>query len=270
MNNNYLHPYFLNRNVYLFTQDETTQILDFQQGQFYALDPIASLMLSLVLEQGFEKTVTHITQKYETSREQVEADLRPLLSQLEYQKLIISPEKTKNFLIFAQVRKVICLLSIGLLQAIASLFRKIYNSSQNPSQFTVNLLLSLSWLSFRILGWSHTLSLWQTWHESHEIITLNEEETLQKIDQLVREAAASKLFLPVVCKERALVGYHLLRVFYGLPAYLIVGINRHPFQLHAWVECNDKIITDDLAHCEAFLPVVSYPEEKETIKINNP
>lgn len=235
--------YRFNKNIYLFTQDETTQILDFQQGKFYALDPIAYLMVSLVLEKGFENTVTQITQKYETSREQITTDLRLLLSQLEYKKLIISPEKAQKDLRFNQFKKWLNLLAIGLLQAIASLFRKLYNSSQNPNQFTVNLLLSLSWISFRLLGWSRTLSLWQTWHKSQEIITLNQlEETLQHVDILVREASANKLFLPVVCKERALVGYHLLRVFYGLPAYLIVGINRHPFQLHAWVECDGKII----------------------------
>jgi hypothetical protein len=86
---------------------------------------------------------------------------------------------------------------------------------------------------------------------------------------LVREAAASQLFLPVVCKERALVGYQILRVFYRLPADLIVGIDRHPFQLHAWVECEGRIITDDRAHCETFIPVVSYPEGKGIIESNH-
>ena len=62
----------------------------------------------------------------------------------------------------------------------------------------------------------------------------------------------------MVCKERVLVGYHILRIFYGLPATLVVGIDRYPFQIHAWVECDDKIVTDDPEHCEPFIPVVRY------------
>jgi hypothetical protein len=70
--------------------------------------------------------------------------------------------------------------------------------------------------------------------------------------------AAAKLFLPMVCKERALVGYHLLRTFYSLPATLVIGIDRYPFQVHAWVECDGKVITDAPEHCESFIPAVRY------------
>ena len=86
----------------------------------------------------------------------------------------------------------------------------------------------------------------------------NHQEVIEEVDRVVREAAAWKLFLPMVCKERALVGYHILRAFYGLPATLVVGIDRYPFQIHAWVECDDKIVTDDPEHCEPFIPVVRY------------
>ena len=60
------------------------------------------------------------------------------------------------------------------------------------------------------------------------------------------------------CKERALVGYQILRAVYGLPATLIIGIDEYPFRSHAWVEANDLVITDDFAHCETFTPVARY------------
>ena len=77
---------------------------------------------------------------------------------------------------------------------------------------------------------------------------------------IVRRSAANSLLFPIFCKERALVSYHLLRVFYGLPATLILGVNQYPFQIHAWVECDGEIVSDDLAHCELFTPVIRYPE----------
>lgn len=101
-------------------------------------------MLSLNLEKGFQDTVTRFTQNYLTSREQIQTDLSLFLSQLEYQKLIVTPEKTKNFLIIAQFKKTISLIGILTLQAIASVFRKIYNCLQQPNQIAVNLLLSMS------------------------------------------------------------------------------------------------------------------------------
>jgi hypothetical protein len=42
---------------------------------------MAAQMLILVWEKGFEGTVTHITQNYDTTREQVTTDLRLLLFQ---------------------------------------------------------------------------------------------------------------------------------------------------------------------------------------------
>ena len=56
--------YCLDENVFLLTRDDITQILDFDRGQFYGLDAIGTLMISLVLEQGSEETVKYISQTY--------------------------------------------------------------------------------------------------------------------------------------------------------------------------------------------------------------
>ncbi len=265
MNIKYETNYCLDENVFLFIQDDIAQILDFDRGEFYGLDRIATVMLSLVLEQGIKKTITEITQTYEVNEDCARADLTELLHNLEQKKLIIAQDKHRNLVIKwlqDQNQKAVTLLNriwLWLIKKISFIIHQLLDKDQTPSYQTVELLLTMSWISFRILGWSRTITLWQHWHQDlGESKTSNYQKAIAKVDQIVREAAAGKLFLPMVCKERALVGYHILRTFYSLPATLVIGIERYPFQVHAWVECNGKIVTDDPEHCKLFIPVVSY------------
>ena len=257
--------YSLNQDVHLFLQDNIAQLLDFRHGQFYGLDPIGTLMVSLILKQGSEETVKYIAQTYGVDEEQVGSDLAQLLKNLEQKKLIVAQGKENNsfFPWFQAQKKKAAKLHDAILlwffQKISSIFHRLLDKEQIPSRQTVELLLTLSWISFRLLGWSRTIALWQHWHQQiEERDTSDQQEVIEEIDRTIREAAAWKLFLPMVCKERALVGYHILRTFYGLPATLIVGVDHYPFQIHAWVKCDDKIVTDDPEHCEPFIPVISY------------
>ena len=259
------NTYRLNQDVFLFLQDDIAQLLDFRHGQFYGLDPIGTVMVSLVLEQGIEEAIAYITQTYDVTEAQVRADFTALLENLEKKQLLIAQGKTSDRFLpwldhpMTGAGKLLGAVCLWLLKALSSIVRILLNHEQTPNRHTVELLLTLSWVSFRLLGWSRTLSLWQHWHRHIDNIdTSVQGEVIQTVDRIVREAAAWKLFLPMVCKERALVGYHILRAFYGLPATLVVGIDRYPFQIHAWVECDSLIITDDPAHCEPFTPVVRY------------
>ncbi|MBU7586354.1 MAG: lasso peptide biosynthesis B2 protein [Nostoc sp. TH1S01] len=254
-------PYSLNRDVFLFLQDGIAQILDFKHGQFYGLDAIATLMLSLVLEKGVEETVNELTTIYDVTEENVRSDLNILLQELKQKKLLVTNVKSFNFLLYLiqYQLKVINKILLLLFKTVSAIFRNLFNPEPTPNRLTVELLLSLSWLSFRLLGWSRTLSLWQHWHRAVlPTDTTGTTDIIENVDRMVRETAASKLFLPMVCKERALVGYHLLRTFYALPATLVIGIDRYPFQVHAWVECNGLVVTDEQAHCQPFMPVVRY------------
>ncbi|MBD2344397.1 lasso peptide biosynthesis B2 protein [Anabaena subtropica] len=257
--------YSLNRDVFLFLQDGFAQILDFKRGQFYGLDEIATLMVLLVLEKGVEDAVNELTKIHEVTEENFRSDLNKLLQDLEQKKLFITEIKTDNYLFnlihscLIRTNKIFNKILLSLLKTVSAIFRNLVNPEPTPDRLTVELLLSLSWLSFRLLGWSHTLSLWQHWHRAiSPTDTTVTTDVIETVDQMVREAAASKLFLPMVCKERALVGYHLLRTFYGLPATLVIGIDRYPFQVHAWVECHGLVVTDESAHCQPFIPVVRY------------
>jgi hypothetical protein len=243
---------YLNRDVYLFKHENVINILDFHRGQFYGLDEIASRMIDLILEKSFEETVTEISDLYEVSAAQIRGDLTELLNSLIQKKVLITsppPEKSTDENLFQTI-------SLGVLHRITTVLRKIFNPQTDPNAYTVELLLTLSWISLRVLGWSRTLDLWQKWHKSHSKNI--GKETIKNLDRVVRETASGKLFLPMVCKERALVAYHLLRSFYDFPATLVIGINNYPFQIHAWVECGGLILTDEPAHCEQFTPVISY------------
>ncbi|MGK7948381.1 MAG: lasso peptide biosynthesis B2 protein [Xenococcaceae cyanobacterium] len=297
--------YSLNQDVFLFIQDGIAQILDFYRGQFYGLDTIGTLMVSLVLEKGSEEAVKYITQTYDATEEQVISDLTKLLQNLEQKQLIIAQGKQSNPFVQwfhhqkKKAGKLLDAILLWFLKRLSSIIHRLLDKEETPSRPTVELLLTLSWISFRLLGWSRTISLWQHWHHQVEGSNISDSgltqlnkfrppsppnlggesaqkspriggfrgqvsnawdcgEVIEEVDRLVREAAAWKLFLPMVCKERALVGYHILRTFYSLPATLVVGCDRYPFQIHAWVECDDKIVTDDPEHCETFIPVVSY------------
>ncbi len=265
--------YCLNRDVVMVIENGIAQLLDFKRGQFYGLNPMGTLMLSLILEEDFPEAVTYIASTYQISVKDVEKDANSLLEELKRKKLLVTRAKQLHLFwqwvvpLVKRVEQFCSAFYIWALQAIDSghknplqkLLSKANRSLIIPSLDSVDLLLSFSWLSFRLIGWNHTLSWWQRSHHSvNKLEKPHTKEIIKTVDRIIGEAAAKKLLFPIACKERALVGYHLLRNFYGLPASLVVGIDRHPFQLHAWVECEGVVVTDDPAHCQPFTPVVRY------------
>lgn len=263
--------YYLNRDVVMVIENSIAQLLDFNRGQFYGLNPMGTLMLSLILEENFPQAVAEIASTYQISVQQVEKDATSLIEELERQKLLVNPAKRSHPFwqwlvpLVKRVEQWCSALYIWVLQAISSRRQNPLpqSSSQTniitPNLRTVDLLLSLGWLSFRLIGWNRTISCWQrSQRPVHQPEKPNAKEIIKTVDRIIGEAAAKKLLFPIACKERALVGYYLLRNYYGLPASLIVGIDRHPFQLHAWVECEGVVVTDDPAHCQPFTPVVRY------------
>lgn len=258
----------LNEDIFLIVQEDIARLLDFARGQFYGLDSIGTLMLCLYLECGETETVTQIAQKYNINPDIVRTDLTGMLQNLEGNHLLISTEKNTAARVdlLAKIKQFLGNTSFLFLKAASWLLQSMFNRPQRKnsqlntalSRFTVQLLLTLSWLSFRLLGWGRTISLWRRWDKPTDTPKESVKELIEAVDRLVREAAAWNVFLPMVCKERALVGYHILRAFYGLPTTFIVGIDCNPFQMHAWVECDGLVVTDDPAHCKLFNPIIRY------------
>lgn len=263
--------YCLNRDVVMVIENGIAQLLDFNRGHFYGLNPMGTLMLSLILEENLPQAVAEIASTYQISVKEVEKDANSLLEKLERQKLLVNRTKRSHLFgewivpLVKRVEQFYSALYIWVLQAISSRHKNSLPQSSSQTNIitsnlpTVDLLLSFGWLSFRLIGWNRTISCWQrSPYPVDKLEQPNAKDIIATVDRIIGEAAAKKLLFPIACKERALVGYYLLRNFYGLPATLVVGIDRHPFQLHAWVECEGEVVTDDPAHCQPFTPVVRY------------
>jgi len=256
------HQYYrLFPRVMLQAEEESAYLLDFNQGQFYGLDSIGYEMLSLILKADLETTLIHCAQIYDVPLARLQADLEQLLTELISQQLLIPLDA--NHPPKSSLPNYLTTWGLKFCQAIAKGGRKLFNPGADPNSLTINCLLLLSWLSFRYLNWGTNLELWQKWHPQAMQTNLDPEQTqeiLTKVDRLIRANAAGSFFFPMVCKERALVGYHLLRVFYRLPVQLVIGTALYPLQVHAWVEYQGQIITDDPEHCAYFDPIMTYPD----------
>lgn len=221
--------YCLKQDVVLFLQDGVARLLDLNRGRFYGLDSVSTRTLMLLLDRGLETAAGCIVSEYGVAEEQVRADLTKLMHDLQRKQL----------------------LDCQLPQS---------HHPVPPSRLTTSLLLTLAWISIRALGWSRTIRLWRRWQRpiDNNAASGDWETAVQVVDTAVREAAAKHILLPIACKERALVGWHILKTTFGLPAEVVIGINLYPFMAHAWVECGSWTVTDDRSHCEIFTPAARY------------
>lgn len=222
--------YRLKKDAILVLQDGVARFLDLNRGKFYGLDSVDTKSLMLILNNGLDIAAHCIAKECSVAEEKVRSDLSKLLAELQHKQLLDSQ------LVQAQ------------------------QFPKSPSRLTISLLLTLAWISIRILGWTRTIQLWRCWQRPVDnSLSGDWETTVQSVDTVVREAAAKHPFLPTIaCKERALVGWHILKFTFGLPAELVIGINLYPFQAHAWVECGSCTVTDDRSHCEIFTPAARY------------
>lgn len=223
-------PYRLKQDVILVLQDGVARLLGLNRGRFYGLDAVGTKMLMLLLEHGSETAAIAIAAEYGVAEDQVRTDVTKLLGDLQRKQLLV------------------CQLPQS-------------HNSVTPSRLTTSVLLTLAWISIRTLGWTRTIRLWRRWQRpiDNKAPSGDWETAVQAVDTVVREAAAKHLLLPTIaCKERALVGWHILKSTFGLPAELVIGINLYPFQAHAWVECGSWTVTDDRSHCEMFTPAARY------------
>jgi hypothetical protein len=58
------------------------------------------------------------------------------------------------------------------------------------------------------------------------------------------DAASAHYVHRVLCLQSAAAAVCLLR-FYGIPAALVIGVRRLPFEAHAWVEVDGEVVLND-------------------------
>lgn len=229
--------------VVLHIDDGTLRLLDLA-GDFCALPVLGAEMLLGVLEEGEAATVAAMAQQYDISPEQVQADLRALLQELQQKKLIHKgPARPRRASWWPALILVPCLRLIGWLPG---------------KKIRAGALLILASLAFACFGWARTIAAWHHGIRapgSRSPIPEDEAE-VQALDQAVRHAATSLPF-QIACKERALACWTLMR-WHGLSATLVVGLELFPLAGHCWCEAGPWTLSDDREKCELYTPVLSY------------
>jgi hypothetical protein len=212
--------------VTLIVQDEAARVLDTRSGRFYALDAIGTRMLFTALEMGAETMVRALAPAYQVPESQVFKDWRALVAGLH---------------------------KAGLTEAV----RLSPHPPPAPGGLGIWVQLTLACLSFWLLGWERTLSIWRRRSHRHAVRMPDDWPAMvAQVDGPLRRIASRHPLNPQ-CKERALVSWHLLKRR-GLPARLFMGVMLYPFAAHAWTECHGQVVGDDQARCEQFVPVAIY------------
>jgi hypothetical protein len=69
--------------------------------------------------------------------------------------------------------------------------------------------------------------------------------------------ACAYYFHRVNCLQSAAATVCLLRL-HGIPAKLVIGIQRLPFEAHAWVESNGQIVLNDRPKLALYQPIARF------------
>jgi hypothetical protein len=262
--------------------------LDFRSGRFYGLDSIGTRMIQGLVHVDRQQAVENLISDYQVRREEAERDLEALALQLEAKGLLVpladrsaagggdrTPSDTADATAdwrrggwrpsgwtLKSVAERLCRAILWLLVGLPTVLAQRAAAGPGPAfpaNWCVAWWLTCAWLSLRLLGVSESLRLWRRWHLDRPVIDPAQlDQWLERTTTVVQQTAARRVLMPAVCKERALVGHHILRAVAGLPAELVFGIEFQPFLAHAWVECQGRTVTDDQERCRPFVRVARY------------
>lgn len=222
-------------------EDGTSRLLDFG-NRFYGLSGVATRMLRAALDTDSETAVEQLAREYGEPIEHIRADLMIFLTDLKRKRLI---QQTNDHHVVTPLVKV-----FGCMAVIPMLWLTRLVPWQRAKAW---LLLALAWLNCRLLGWTHTVGVWQIGYPHRAVPASNPEAAMRTIDATVCSTAASHP-LPVECKERALTTWALARIA-GMPVELVVGVHPFPLEGHCWCACNGAVYSDDSERCAQFKPV---------------
>jgi hypothetical protein len=228
--------------VLVLVGDGTARLLD-MSGGFFALPASGAAMVQGTLEQGSARTIEALAQRYQVSRERIEADLDTLLQQLVQMGLL--RQGTVR-------RRKASLLPALILIPCFFLIRCLYFR-----HVCAALLLTLAKLSVFCFGFARTVAAWRcylSWGSRHTGAV--DEQTIRAVDQVVRRIAVGHP-LPMACKERALACWAAAR-WAGVAATLVVGLELFPLGGHCWCEAGPYIMSDYDDNCALYTPVLRY------------
>lgn len=230
----------------LLVQDDTARLLDLD-GAFCALSPTGTALLCASLQHDLDTAVQSVATAYRVDAQQVRHDLSLFLADLAYKRLIYPTASPPLPGAKRDARWSSRLLRTLLRHVKAS-------TALGPTR--VGLVLALAYVSIRLLGLAHTITVWQQAFPPPRRSAARLHSVARDIDETVRTMVARHP-LPLTCKERALGCWALLRAA-GFPAELVIGIELFPLASHCWCEMEADVLTDDADRCRRFTPVWRY------------
>lgn len=233
--------------VFLLLEDGTARLLN-MGSSFYAISATGADLLLKTFRWGSIQAIEKTSERYQIPDEQVRRDLNRFLDQLKTRRLILTEQVSEAQ---QRTRRITCKWLIGMLLGRSG-------ARAYLTKARVWKLLALAKISFLLIGWSRSITLWRR----HFPVVLRCEQdrhpgrTAKVIDEMVRESAAGH-FLGIGCKERALCTWALLRSS-GMAATLVVGVDLFPLATHSWCEFDSMILSDFRDRCESFIPILKY------------
>lgn len=219
-----------------------TAVLHVQGDKMYSVIGLGSLILTRLARSeaglSFDSLVDDAVRELDGSqRQETEGNIARLLSALQARGIVkayvterpreLNSAWTARFA--AVARKVVCQL----------LKLRLYNLAAFLGLFATNIILKL--VSFATLY--HLVKTWPT-------DSIDEEHSELAIQRVRAAVDRATTWYPkqARCLQRSAVTVCLLRSC-GVPAQMVIGVNKVPFKSHAWAEVLGEVVND--------LPVVS-------------
>lgn len=239
--------YVLGENVILLqVKDGTARIIDLD-GEYHAISVTAALILLETLKNGSQKVAERLANEYSIELSQAQEDVRFFLQYLTDKRIIYHLETSKEQ---DKINKYNLLFFLEFLL-------KLINRSSINFEIKVWIILSLAYFSFRLLGWTKTIKVWQHSFSSTIIVNVQEKDKfINAVDLAIHNVTPYHL-LNIECKERALCSWWML-CFAGIPAKLTLGVDLFPLSSHCWCEVGKNIVGDNKEWREWFTPVFSW------------
>jgi hypothetical protein len=224
-------------------------LFDLRRGRFLGLNRSATTLLNRALTLGMQTAVQECSALWRVTERTVANDLTAMIQQLAGQGFLLAstPAPAPHSTLPLRNR-----FAVALVHRIARRLGRTAARcrSAGAAARLARQTLRASWLALRLLGFEQSLEVFRLaaaqtpeWKHSDGL----------GLDELI-QSQASRMLLTVACKERSVAAWFLLQL-QGAAPQLVIGLQRHPFRAHAWVQCAGQILTDNPEHCEFFVPV---------------
>jgi hypothetical protein len=227
-------------------------VFDLTRGAFAGLNATATKLLGTALHIGGRQTIERLSVEWNVAPSLVETYLDVTRSELQSRRLLAAPRPNPVVQTWA-IQKLHNAGEAAATGCLRQLKRRCQNAgSRRALARRTRALLRVSWGLLRVFGLSRSLQLFR--NATDDPRATGPQGRLDELDELI-QTEAGRMLLPIACKERSLAAFFLLRSLGWPHPRVIIGLQRHPFRAHAWVDCQGRVLTDHSEHCAFYVPV---------------